>query len=176
MNLPDHIAFSFHQYNALVTTQVMKRQTAIYNAFTGINPSEKKAVIDFLCEHNPGTSRSCIIESIDYALKIRPSFGGYILTIREAGKIIGTVVVNNTGMEGYNPKNIFVYVNASKSKNRNGALLKDLLKKAMAFTKGDIAMHVEPDHPALAIFEKIGFKKCYLELRFENQQSTLKAV
>ena len=42
------------------------------------------------------------------------------------------------------------------------------MQKATELTKGDIALHVEPDNPAKKLYEKLGFTNKYLEMRLSK--------
>ena len=146
----------------------MNCQTTLYDAFTGINQLEKSAVVNFLFEFTPNARKRHIQEAVEYALKNKPSFGGFILTAKRDSKIIAAIVANRTGMSGYNANNIFVYVTLHDQHKTQERLALDLLRKAIKHAAGDIAMHVEPGNPALKLYEKLGFQPQYLELRFSK--------
>jgi GNAT superfamily N-acetyltransferase len=93
--------------------------------------------------------------------------GGFILTATDKGKIAGAVVMNKTGMKGYIPENILVYIAVHRDYRGKG-LGKDLMKESLLYAKGDIALHVEPDNPARYLYEKIGFENKYLEMRLKR--------
>lgn len=130
---------------------------------------EKEAIIDFLFEQleQYGDPRSDIEKCINYALKLSESFGGLILTSTENDRITGTVVINKTGMNGYIPDNILVYI-ATHREHRGKGLGKKLMQKTIEMTQGDIALHVEPDNPARFLYEKVGFTNKYLEMRYKK--------
>ncbi len=146
----------------------MSRQTTLFNAFTGMGLSEKQALTSFICTHVAGAGPAAVQEAIDYALKRKPSFGGYILITREGPRILGAVVVNRTGMEGFSPNNLFVFVAYDHKHPNQEQLLEQLIAKAIDHANGDIALHLEPDHPALTIYQRLGFRAQYLELRFKK--------
>ncbi len=150
----------------------MPYQFTLYDAFSGINAMEKSKVIRFLCDHNL-TPRHSVLEAVEYAVKLKPSFGGYVLVAEEDHQIIGAVVANRTGMEGYNPKNIFVFVTLHKDYEAEENLIRALLEKAIRYADGDVAIHVEPGHPALQIYQKMGFQAQYLELRLSKHKSAV---
>ncbi len=147
-------------------TNYMFQETTLYDAFTGMNPAEKNAVINFLCEHNENTNRQEAREAVEYAIKHKPSFGGFVLTFHEGKQITAAVVVNRTGMEGYNPNNLFVYVTFHRDYRNDETIIRNVLNKAISYTDGDIALHVEPNNPALKFYKKFGFKAQYLQLHF----------
>lgn len=150
----------------------MVYQTTLFNAFTGITPVEKSAVVRFLCEHTENTTSHNVVEAVEYAVKHKPSFGGFVLIAKKGKQIVAAVVANCTGMEGYNPKNIFVFVSFHKKHRNDEALVKQLMQKAIRYADGEIALHVEPDNPALKMYQKMGFKAQYLELRFNKAEAS----
>ena len=93
--------------------------------------------------------------------------GGDILLAVDDDRIIGAVVLNKTGMSGYIPENILVYI-AVDNQYRGAGIGKKLMQQAIASVEGNIALHCEPDNPALHLYEKLGFKNKYLEMRLEK--------
>ncbi|MCO6476133.1 MAG: GNAT family N-acetyltransferase [Phaeodactylibacter sp.] len=150
----------------------MPYQFTLYDAFSGMSPMEKSKVVRFVCDHTPNSSRQSVLEAVEYAMKLKPSFGGYVLTVEEGRQLIGAVVANRTGMESYNPKNIFVFVTLHERYHQDKILVKALIQKAIQYADGDIAMHVEPDNPALKLYQELGFKAQYLELRLSNPKAS----
>lgn len=132
---------------------------------------EKNNLIDFLYDQldQYGDPKEDIEKCLDYALKISESFGGFVIMSSDNGKITGVVVVNRTGMKGYIPENILVYI-ATHREYRGKGLGKELMKRTMEAAKGDVALHVEPDNPARYLYEKVGFTNKYLEMRWKNNQ------
>lgn len=133
------------------------------------NPSlsEKEQITNFLYTHleNFGDPKNQITKAMDYALKETPSFGGFISVMyTNNDEIVGAVVVNETGMKGYIPENILVYI-ATHSAHRGKGLGKKLMTHAIETANGAIALHVEPDNPAKYLYEKLGFTNKYLEMR-----------
>ena len=128
-------------------------------------------IIDFLHTHlnQYGDKKDDIRKCLNYALSEEPGFGGFVVTARdtESGNIAGAVVINETGMEGYIPENILVYI-AVHAGYRCKGLGKNLMKKAIDTAEGDIALHVEPDNPARYLYEKLGFTNKYLEMRYKS--------
>jgi ribosomal protein S18 acetylase RimI-like enzyme len=72
--------------------------------------------------------------------------------------------MNKTGMSGYIPENILVYI-AVDAEQRGKGIGGKLMKMAMKMAKGAIALHVEPDNPAKKLYERLGFTNKYLEMR-----------
>jgi len=121
---------------------------------------------DFLYEHldQYGDKREDIMKAINYALNKGITPGGFIVVGYEGGEIAGAVVVNKTGMDGYIPENILVYI-ATHRDQRGKGLGKKLMQRAIDEAEGAIALHVEPDNPAKILYEKMGFTNKYLEMR-----------
>ncbi|MDD3281193.1 MAG: GNAT family N-acetyltransferase [Bacteroidales bacterium] len=128
---------------------------------------EKKVIVDFLYEHLDrfGDAREDIEKAVNYALSEFDSFGGFVLQALENEETACVVVVNQTGMKGYIPENILVYIATHKSLRGRG-IGKDLMLKAIEVADGNLALHVEPDNPARFLYEKIGFTNKYLEMRY----------
>ena len=123
-------------------------------------------VIDFLFHHldQYGDARQDIAKCLDYALSDAEGKGGSVLVAREHGQVVGALILNNTGMSGYIPENILVYVAVHNSQRGKG-VGKRLVQLAAESTEGSIALHVEPDNPARHLYEKMGFTNKYLEYR-----------
>ena len=139
----------------------------VYDSINTVTTLEKKELVDFLFEHLDefGDKWEDIDRAVDYALNPHPAFGGFVLYIKENKSIIGVVVINKTRMKGYIPENILVYIAVHKSYRGKG-LGVELMQKAIKTTKGDIALHVEHDNPARFLYEKVGFKNPYMEMRY----------
>lgn len=93
--------------------------------------------------------------------------GGIVIVAYINENIAGAVVINETGMRGYIPDNILVYI-ATSSSMRGKGIGKKLMQEAIKSTHGDIALHVEPDNPAKGLYEKLGFTNKYLEMRYKK--------
>lgn len=142
----------------------------VFNFETKPSFNEKEAIINFLFKHldNYGDPKADIEKAINFSIKESKSFGGFVLTMEENNEIIGSVVVNETGMKDYIPENILVYIAVHKDFRGKG-IGKKLMKKALELAKGDVALHVEPDNPARFLYEKIGFASKYLEMRYKKK-------
>ncbi len=121
-------------------------------------------IANFLFTHleQYGDKTEDILKCIDYAMN--PNKGGTIIVGLDNEKIVGVVILNNTGMGGFIPENILVYIAVDNSQRGKG-FGKKLMLKAIETVNGDIALHVEPDNPAKILYEKLGFTNKYLEMR-----------
>lgn len=131
--------------------------------------SLKNSIADFLFVHLDafGDAKEDIMKCLDYAFSDSEAKGGFVLLAREAGEIVGAVVINRTGMEGFIPENILVYI-AVHQNQRGKGLGKALMERAIATAKGSIALHVEPNNPAKRLYERLGFTNKYLEMRLQR--------
>ncbi|GIZ08464.1 GNAT family N-acetyltransferase [Flavobacterium sp. UMI-01] len=137
----------------------------IINTTTGEDSKYTNEVIaQFLFTHleQYGDKISDILKCIQYVMD--PNKGGNIVIGIDEGKIVGITILNNTGMQGFIPENILVYIAVDNSQRGKG-YGKKLMQKAIEITDGAIALHVEPDNPAKGLYEKLGFTNKYLEMR-----------
>lgn len=148
----------------------------LFNSNQETSKLEKTEIIEFLYTHldEYRDSKEDIGKAVDFALKINhPSsamipLGGMILTLKEEGKVIACVVLNRTGMNGYIPDYILVFIAVHKD-HRGKGHGKEILKKALELTPGDVALHVEPENPARFLYEKMGFTSKYIEMRYKHE-------
>ena len=147
----------------------MEIEYKTYHPSMTVGLYEKEEVANFLFEHlgEYGDPKEDIMRSIDYAVSIPNNPGGVIILAKADNEVVGVTVINATGMSGYIPENILVYI-ATHGDHRAQGIGKKLMKKAFEHTKGDIALHVEPDNPAKVLYEKLGFENKYLEMRWKR--------
>lgn len=127
-----------------------------------LDPDLRGEVAHFLHTHLDayGDPLDDILACLDYAERR----GGSVTVAREEGELLGAVVVGRTGMGGFIPENILVYIavsGAARGRGLGGALMEQVFEH----TEGDIALHVEPDNPARRLYERLGFSSRYLEMR-----------
>ncbi len=141
----------------------------IFDAVNKPTEPQKQEVIDFLFDNleKYGDPKKDIRKAIDYSTKEFVSFGGFTMLMKKGQEILGAVVINQTGMGGYIPENILVYI-AIHNGHRGEGLGRKLMSKAIDYAKGDIALHVEADNPAKFLYEKMGFTNPYLEMRLKK--------
>ena len=122
-------------------------------------------IVNFLHEHLDefGDTKEAIQKCLNYV----HDRGGFIVLGTEGDAIKGAVVVNETGMEGYIPENILVYIAMHRDQRGKGNG-KKLMQEAIQKAKGSIALHVEPNNPAKFLYEKLGFTNKYLEMRLQR--------
>ena len=131
--------------------------------------NEKETILNFLFKNleQYGDPKQDIEKCMNYALNETPSFGGFIVTASLENNIAGAVIVNQTGMKDYIPENILVYI-ATDASQRGKGIGKALMQHAIDNAQGNIALHVEPDNPAIKLYEKLGFTNKYLEMRLNK--------
>ncbi|MFT4736381.1 MAG: ribosomal-protein-alanine N-acetyltransferase [Paraglaciecola sp.] len=141
----------------------------IFDPFNKPSELEKNEIVDFLFDNleQYGDSKSDIKKAIEYSIKEFTSFGGFTMLLMDNDVIVGSTVINETGMGGYIPENILVYI-ATHKEYRGKGLGKTLMEKVIDHSKGDIALHVDANNPARHLYEKFGFSNPYLEMRLKK--------
>ena len=141
----------------------------IYSPAEKLTLKQSDDVATFLHTHLDefGDKKKDILSAIDYSMQQTATPGGFVLVCKEDKKIRGAVVVNRTGMSGYIPENILVYI-AVHNSCRGKGVGKKLMKMALKFSNGDMALHVEPTNPAKHLYTKLGFENKYLEMRYKK--------
>jgi len=150
--------------NNMLEFEVIKKE----NEF---KKTSREGCIDFLHTHLDqfGYSKEDIGKCFDYALEKNNGKGGYILNAYHENKLAGVLVMNKTGMSGFIPENILVYI-AVDSKHRGKGFGRQIIEKAFSITEGNIKLHVEYDNPAKRLYERVGFKSKYAEMRYNNNK------
>lgn len=133
----------------------------------------KPTLIDFLYNNleEYGDAKEDIGKAYDYALLNDTSCGGLIMAAYKEKEMVGAAIINRTGMEGYIPENILVYI-ATHKNHRGAGIGKTIMKEIIDNTKGNIALHVEKDNPAIHLYKKFGFTNKYLEMRLNKKEVT----
>jgi len=138
----------------------------VFNPATKPTSIEKDEIVQFLFDHLDefGDDKADILKCVDYAVKDVSSFGGHILIGSINDVIASIVIINKTGMKGYIPENILVYI-ATNRDFRGQGIGKAMMEESIKLANGSIALHVEPNNPAKFLYEKLGFTNKYLEMR-----------
>ena len=115
-----------------------------------------------------GDPEGDINKAVNYALnKNENTTGGLVVTARLDNRLVGAVIIIETGMGGYIPENILVYI-ATDPNERGKGIGRKLMEESLAASNGDVALHVEPDNPAKRLYENLGFTNKYLEMRYKK--------
>ncbi len=104
---------------------------------------------------------------LDYAMSDEKSAGGFALAAFEDHRLVGGLIMNRTGMGGYIPAWVLVYV-AVDSACRGKGFGRAIIEESFKHCDGDVKLHVEYDNPAKRLYERIGFTNKYAEMRFTN--------
>lgn len=109
-----------------------------------------------------------ISKAIDYAFSGEAGKGGFLLLAHEAGQLAGTLVMNETGMAGYVPEYLLVYI-AVSPEHRGQGIGTQIIQKAFESCDGAVALHVEYDNPAARLYKRQGFTSKYAEMRWQKE-------
>jgi len=133
-----------------------------------ISEELKNQVADFLVKElgKFGDPKEAVMKCLDYVFG-QTNPGGFVILALEESEIRGTLVMNKTGMSGYIPENILVYI-AVESTLRGSGIGRKLMDLAVEKSEGAIALHVEADNPARKLYERLGFTNKYLEMRLNK--------
>lgn len=125
--------------------------------------------IDFLFTHLDrfGDPKPDIERCLDYAFSTEPGMGGFCLAAMDDGELVGALIMNRTGMGGYIPENILVYV-AVRGDQRGKGVGRRIIERGIELADGDVKLHVEYDNPAKRLYERIGFANKYADMRFSK--------
>ncbi|AXG72706.1 N-acetyltransferase [Flavobacterium arcticum] len=143
-----------------------------YSVKEPMSIEEQENVVNFLFTslEEYGDPKNDINKCINYAmnkLSDDRETGGAVIVATIEEKLVGAVILNETGMGGYIPDNILVYI-ATDANHRGQGIGKKLMREAIDSVNGDIALHVEPNNPAKKLYESLGFTNKYLEMRFKQ--------
>jgi ribosomal protein S18 acetylase RimI-like enzyme len=106
-----------------------------------------------------------VTRGIEYALSDAPGQGGFIHLVTREQELLGAVVILATGMSGYVPENMLLFV-AVRPELRGQGIGGKLIKRALARCEGAVKLHVEPENPARRLYERLGFSSKYVEMRY----------
>jgi GNAT superfamily N-acetyltransferase len=124
-------------------------------------------LVDFLHTHLDqfGDEKAAIKSCLDFAFGVNGGLGGFVLIGEQEGKVVGVLIMNRTGMKGYIPENILVYVAVDASLRGQG-IGKSIVERALEEAEGDVKLHVEYENPAKRLYERLGFSSKYAEMRW----------
>ena len=132
----------------------------------------KNQIAHFLDEHldEYGDNILNIYKCLDYSLSKYPHQGGFVVLAKEHDEVLGAVVMCRTGMDGFIPENLLVYLAVHRDHRKEG-IGKGLIDKALNLAKGDVALHVEEGNSAVKLYESVGFQAKYTEMRLLRQRT-----
>lgn len=104
-------------------------------------------------------------QGIQDAFQVRGGRTGFVLIAEEDKQIAGALVMLRTGMKGYLPENLLLFV-AVAPERRGEGVGKRLVEQAIQLTDGNIKLHVEYENPAKGLYKHLGFETKYAEMRY----------
>jgi ribosomal-protein-alanine N-acetyltransferase len=107
--------------------------------------------------------------ALSYALEKGCGAGGFLMLTHRDEKLLGALLMLRTGMAGYVPENILLFVTVDPS-TRGQGIGGRLIRKSIAECDGDVKLHVEYDNPAKRLYERLGFTTKYAEMRYSRDQ------
>lgn len=105
--------------------------------------------------------------ALDYVFSDECGKGGFVLIADDNEKPIGALLMLHTGMAGYIPENILLFVGVSPDARGKGIGGK-IIKKGFELADGDVKLHVEYDNPAKRLYERLGMTSKYAEMRYHK--------
>jgi len=110
-----------------------------------------------------------IERALDYAFTPSAGQGGFLVLAHRGRTPLGALLMLRTGMKGYVPENILLFV-AVTPEARGQGLGGRLIREAIDQCEGDVKLHVEYDNPAKRLYERIGFTSKYAEMRYARKE------
>lgn len=105
-----------------------------------------------------------IASAMAYAFSDEERAGGFLVLAEGEGEIAGALLMLRTGMSGYVPPNVLLFVGV-RDDLRGQGLGGRIIDRALEACDGDVKLHVEYDNPAKRLYERIGFTTKYAEMR-----------
>jgi ribosomal-protein-alanine N-acetyltransferase len=105
-----------------------------------------------------------IREALRYMSSSAEGKGGFLLLVEREREPLGAVVMLATGMSGYIPEHVLVFVGVV-AEMRGKGIGEWLIREALQRCPGEVKLHVEYDNPAKRLYERIGFTSKYAEMR-----------
>lgn len=105
-----------------------------------------------------------ITRGLDYAFSSDKGKGGFLLLMAQNKKLCGALVMLYTGMGGFVPENLLLFVAVDPSLRGKGMGTK-LIEMSIKECQGSVKLHVDYDNPAKRLYERLGFKNKYAEMR-----------
>lgn len=105
-----------------------------------------------------------IEHALDYAFSREKFAGGFLMLASSADALAGALLMLNTGMKGYVPENILLFVSVNPQLRGQGIGAK-LIQRCFDEVEGDVKLHVDFDNPAKRLYERLGMQHKYAEMR-----------
>jgi GNAT superfamily N-acetyltransferase len=107
-----------------------------------------------------------IHRAFDYCFSDSPGMGGFMILAEQDEWLVGAVVFLNTGMGGYVPEHLLLFISVDPEVRGHG-VGRQLIERALTRCEGPVKLHVEYDNPAKRLYERVGFTSKYAEMRYE---------
>ena len=129
----------------------------------------RQTIVDFFhITMKPYEDKPADIEAaLDYAFSDSEYAGGFLMAAHYEENLAGALLMLNSGMRGYIPENILLFVTVNPEMRGQGIGAK-LIKHCIGECAGDVKLHVDFDNPAKRLYERLGFQHCYAEMRFKR--------
>jgi ribosomal protein S18 acetylase RimI-like enzyme len=108
-----------------------------------------------------------IHHALQYAFSKAEGKGGLLLLASREEQLIGAIVFLRTGMAGYVPEDILLFVGVDPQ-YRNQGIGGWLIQEGLARCPASVKLHVEYDNPAKRLYERLGFRSKYAEMRYQS--------
>lgn len=106
-----------------------------------------------------------VTRALDYALVPEKGQGGFVMLAHRGEELLGALCMLKTGMSGYIPENILLFVTVSPDARGQG-IGGQLIKHCLTQVDGEVKLHVEYENPAKRLYERLGFATKYAEMRW----------
>lgn len=103
--------------------------------------------------------------ALDYLFSDAEGKGGFLVLASQDDELVGALAMLNTGMGGYVPAHILLFVSVDPGRRGQG-LGRRIIEYALAECDGPVKLHVEYDNPAKRLYERVGFSSKYAEMRY----------
>ena len=115
-------------------------------------------------------TREDVDRGLRFALDLEQPGDGFAVLASQDGKLVGAVVFLATGMKGYVPENLLLFICVDPMLRGRG-LGDQLIRRGLALCQGQTKLHVESDNPAKRLYGRLGFAHKYDEMRHDGGQS-----
>jgi ribosomal protein S18 acetylase RimI-like enzyme len=106
--------------------------------------------------------------ALDYGLVPGKGAGGFLMLVHEDEELLGACLMLRTGMSGYVPEYILLFVSVAPEARGRGVGSR-LIMRCIEESGTDVKLHVEYDNPAKRLYERLGFTSDYAEMRYKQK-------
>lgn len=118
----------------------------MYDAHQGLSYPKKLVLVAFIQTYGKSLHKNTnLLDVIEFALKEKPSFGGFILTIEHENRILAALIITKTGMTSIMPEHLLI-VEAFYPSLVETRIPDYLFQKAHQFAKGNIAKIIREEN------------------------------